>query len=76
LNRGTNPVVALAADDEAVYFGSTDPGTGVGAVTRLRHRGGAVVLARGSFTPRPIAVDAASVYWIDSAARTVSRVAE
>ena len=74
---GTNTIVALAADDDAVYVGSTDSGTGVGAVTRVRHNGGrAVVLASGSFTPKPIAVDAASVYWIDSAARTVSRVAK
>ena len=55
---GTNTIVALAADDDAVYVGSSDPATGVGAVTRLRHnRGRAVVLASGSFTPKPIAVD-------------------
>ena len=74
---GTNTIVALAADDDAVYVGSADPATGVGAVTRVRHNGGrAVVLASGTFTAKPIAVDAASVYWVDSAARTVSRVAK
>jgi len=34
------------------------------------------VLASGAFAPRPVAVDAGAVYWIDSAARTVSRVAK
>jgi hypothetical protein len=73
--RGTSTIIAIAADDEAVYFGSTDPSTGVGAVTRLPRPGGrAVVLASGAFTPRPIAVDATAVSWIDSAARTVSQV--
>ena len=74
---GTNTIIAIAADDAAVYFGSTDPGTGVGAVTRVsRHGGRAVVLASGAFAPRPVAVDAGAVYWIDSAARTVSQVAK
>jgi hypothetical protein len=75
--NGTSTIIAIAADDAAVYFGSTDPGTGAGAVTRLSRSGGrAVVLASGAFTPRPIAVDATSVYWIDSATRTVSQVAK
>jgi len=74
---GSNTIVTVAADDAAVYFGSTDLNTGVGAVTRVRPQGGrAVVLASGSFTPRHVTVDATSVYWIDSAARTVSRVAK
>jgi hypothetical protein len=74
---GTSTIVAIAADDAAVYFGSTDPGTGAGAVTRLARRGGrAVVIASGAFTPRPIAVDATSVYWVDSGTRTVWQVAK
>jgi hypothetical protein len=74
---GTSTITAIAADDAAVYFGSTDPGTGAGAVTRLARRGGrAVVIASGAFTPRPVAVDATSVYWIDSATRTVWRAAK
>jgi hypothetical protein len=74
---GTNTIIAIAADDAAVYLGSADPSTGRGAVTRIRLQGGrAVELASGAFTPRPVAVDASAVYWIDSAARTVSQVAK
>jgi hypothetical protein len=77
LFSGTSTIVAIAADDAAVYFGSTDPATGAGAVTRVARRGGrAVVLASGAFTPNPIAVDGTSVYWVDRSTRTVWYVAK
>jgi hypothetical protein len=70
-------VTTVAADENAAYFGSTDPATGAGTVARISHHGGSpTVLATGTFTPRSMAVDATSVYWLDAAAKTVSKVAK
>jgi hypothetical protein len=77
LFNGTSTVTTVAADDGAAYFGSTDPATGAGAIARIAHRGGSpTVLASGTFTPRSMAVDATSVYWLDTVAKTVSKVAK
>jgi hypothetical protein len=79
LFTGTATVTTVAADARAAYFGTADPATGAGTVARVARRGAGgapVVLASGTFTPKSIAVDDASVYWLDTAGKTVSKVAK
>lgn len=73
LVNGTDPIVAIAASDRAVYFGTWNVETATGAVSRLARTGAVTVIATGPIHPVAIAVDAASVYWADTLSMTVSR---
>jgi hypothetical protein len=71
-------ITAIAADDRTIYFGVWNADTATGELVRIARNGAPfpTVLTSGALDPVAIAVDATSIYWVDTASRTVAKAAK